>query len=80
MGGLVSRDRLVVRTLRCGRSNPGWNPGPGISFLNSIYLFIISGSVGLAMDILARLRFAKIRTMARANSPGMLPKRIKRYD
>ena len=25
-----SRDRLVVRTLRCGRSNPGSNPGPGI--------------------------------------------------
>ena len=26
---LVSRDRLVVRTLRCGRSNPGSNPGHG---------------------------------------------------
>ena len=25
----VSRDRLVVRTLRCGRSNPGSNPGHG---------------------------------------------------
>ena len=25
-----SRDRLVVRTLRCGRSNPGSNPGHGI--------------------------------------------------
>ena len=24
------RDRLVVRTLRCGRSNPGSNPGQGI--------------------------------------------------
>ncbi|GBP84593.1 hypothetical protein EVAR_68859_1 [Eumeta japonica] len=24
-----SRDRLVVRTLRCGRSNPGSNPGHG---------------------------------------------------
>jgi hypothetical protein len=23
----MSRDRLVVRTLRCGRSNPGSNPG-----------------------------------------------------
>ena len=23
------RDRLVVRTLRCGRSNPGSNPGHG---------------------------------------------------
>ena len=26
---LDSRDRLVVRTLRCGRSNPGSNPGLG---------------------------------------------------
>ena len=25
----VGRDRLVVRTLRCGRSNPGSNPGHG---------------------------------------------------
>ena len=25
----VRRDRLVVRTLRCGRSNPGSNPGHG---------------------------------------------------
>ena len=24
-----SRDRLVVRTLRCGRNNPGSNPGYG---------------------------------------------------
>ena len=26
------RDRLVVRTLRCGRSNPGSNPGHGTFF------------------------------------------------
>ena len=25
----MSRDRLVVRTLRCGRNNPGSNPGHG---------------------------------------------------
>ena len=31
---LVSRDRLVVRTLRCGRSNPGSNPGHGIQEQN----------------------------------------------
>ena len=24
-----SRDRIVVSTLRCGRSNPGSNPGHG---------------------------------------------------
>ena len=29
---LVSRDRLVVRTLRCGRSNPGSNPGHGMQW------------------------------------------------
>ncbi|KRX18173.1 hypothetical protein T07_6682 [Trichinella nelsoni] len=27
-----SRDRLVVRTLRCGRNNPGSNPGHGRTF------------------------------------------------
>ena len=27
---VLSRDRLVVRTLRCGRSNPGSNPGHGM--------------------------------------------------
>ena len=27
---MFSRDRLVVRTLRCGRNNPGSNPGYGI--------------------------------------------------
>ena len=27
---LSGRDRLVVRTLRCGRSNPGSNPGHGM--------------------------------------------------
>ena len=26
---LNSRDRIVVSTLRCGRSNPGSNPGHG---------------------------------------------------
>ena len=28
---LHSRDRIVVSTLRCGRNNPGSNPGHGIS-------------------------------------------------
>ena len=28
--GLSSRDRIVVSTLRCGRSNPGSNPGHGM--------------------------------------------------
>ena len=38
----------------------------------------ISGSFGLAMGILARLRLAKIRTMARPNPPDMPPKRTKK--
>ncbi|KAJ9599301.1 hypothetical protein L9F63_010215, partial [Diploptera punctata] len=29
---LSSRDRLVVRTLRCGRNNPGSNPGHGSAY------------------------------------------------
>ena len=32
-----SRDRLVVRTLRCGRNNPGSNPGLGILFFKSFF-------------------------------------------
>ena len=32
----TGRDRLVVRTLRCGRSNPGSNPGHGIFFSSQI--------------------------------------------
>ena len=42
---VVGRDRLVVRTLRCGRRNPGSNPGHGTFFsvfiLYSIFLIII---------------------------------------
>ena len=30
---VARRDRLVVTTLRCGRSNPGSNPGHGIFFV-----------------------------------------------
>ncbi|KAL7887855.1 hypothetical protein AOLI_G00028290 [Acnodon oligacanthus] len=30
--GVASRDRIVVSTLRCGRSNPGSNPGHGRTF------------------------------------------------
>ena len=38
------RDRLVVRTLRCGRSNPGSNPGHGSCkklFRQGPYIFLI---------------------------------------
>ena len=30
---VARRDRLVVTTLRCGRSNQGSNPGQGILFI-----------------------------------------------
>ena len=29
---IASRDRIVVSTLRCGRNNPGSNPGHGKRF------------------------------------------------
>ena len=36
------RDRLEVRTLRCGRNNPGSNPGHGIIF--NTFRLVYSGS------------------------------------
>ena len=39
---VVRRDRLVVRTLRCGRSNPGSNPGHGTLFFRFYSLFYFS--------------------------------------
>ena len=33
---MTSLDHLVVRTLRCGRSNPGSNPGLGNSLHQSL--------------------------------------------
>ncbi len=32
----IGRDRLEVRTLRCGRNNPGSNPGHGRFFVLSV--------------------------------------------
>ena len=37
---VARRDRLVVTTLRCGRSNPGSNPGHGIFFITVCFLFV----------------------------------------
>ena len=39
VSGVSSRDRLVVRTLRCGRSNPGSNPGHGSDILKKLLTF-----------------------------------------
>ncbi len=41
-----SRDRLVVRTLRCGRSNPGSNPGHG----SDTFLFVFSLTVNILLE------------------------------
>ena len=43
VGRILSRDRLVVRTLHCGRSNPGSNLGPGKSFLKPILTLFFQG-------------------------------------
>ena len=50
---LTSRDRLVVRTLRCGRSNPGSNPGHGILKQFFFLLFFTTGGKksGLNRDL-----------------------------
>ena len=34
-------DRLVVRKLRCGRNNPGSNPGHGMICFHIHFLYIV---------------------------------------
>ena len=34
-------DRLVVRTLRCGRNNPGSNPGHGMNCFHIYLLYFV---------------------------------------
>ena len=63
-----SRDRIVVSTLRCGRNNPGSNPGHGtlrnffpISWFFSFFCFIfcLSFRIGLYnLRLLLTIRFA----------------------
>ena len=64
---LDCRDRLVVRTLRCGRSNPGSNPGHGTFFFletdigqnatnhgkmcHMLPIFFLSQKTGLVRDL-----------------------------
>ena len=43
-----SRDRIVVSTLRCGRSNPGSNPGHGTFLFHIFFCFAYpQGTVSL---------------------------------
>ena len=46
---LSSRDRIVVSTLRCGRNNPGSNPGHG-TLLKELFLQIV-----ILSDFLTRM-------------------------
>ena len=38
----ASRDRIVVSTLRCGRSNPGSNPDHGTAIVTLEVFFLTS--------------------------------------
>ena len=59
------RDRLVVRTLRCGRSNPGSNPGHGTFFLFVFLLFIFLSSFCKAMKYLFQDELCEIQKQKR---------------
>ena len=65
------RDRIVVSTLRCGRNNPGSNPGHGmyIALLNSIQTFHGHNTI----SVLSRDRLV-VRTLRCGRSnPGSNP-------
>ena len=49
--GMSSRDRLEVRTLRCGRNNPGSNPGHGTFLL----FYFFSAKAAIMLDYLKML-------------------------
>ena len=59
------RDRLVVRTLRCGRSNPGSNPGHGTFFLFVFLLFNFLSSFCKAMKYLFQDELCEIQKQKR---------------
>ena len=55
------RDRLVVRTLRCGRSNPGSNPGHGTFFLFVFLLFNFLSSFLRPWNICFKMNYVKYK-------------------
>ena len=59
------RDRLVVRTLRCGRSNPGSNPGHGTFFPFVFLVFIFLSSFCKAMKYLFQDELCEIQKQKR---------------
>ena len=52
-----SRERLVVRTLRCGRSNPGSNPGHDSNF----FFIAFSVSWNFSKLIMGKLRCSGVQ-------------------
>ena len=72
----ASTSTLIVRLKQWSQSYLHANLGTVNTFL--VRFGGISGSFGLAMGIFARLSLAKIRSMARPNSPDMPPKRTKK--
>ena len=67
---MARRDRLVVGTLRCGRSNPGSNPGLGsvILFLFLIFFHFYFHSI-MFKKILEKCHFAFQKYMLRDQGP-----------
>ena len=54
---LSSRDRIVVSTLRCGRNNPGSNPGHGtllkeLFFANSYFVRLSNSDFSFSFPFL----------------------------
>ena len=65
---MARRDRLVVRTLRCGRSNPGSNPGPGSIILFFFFLNFYFHSI-MFKKILEKCHFALQKYRLRDQGP-----------
>ena len=47
-----SRDRIVVSTLRCGRSNPGSNPGHGNARFLPFFLQLLAETFAFLNEFL----------------------------
>ena len=69
----VSRDRLVVRTLRCGRSNPGSNPGHGINILTFQQLLVRNKKKWLFYQISSVSGIMVSIAAFQAVDPGSIP-------
>ena len=64
-----SRDRIVVSTLRCGRSNPGSNPGHGKtqSFFSIFLLFQRPNLIGHPQHMQKQQKRSDVSAYKRAN-------------